>query len=187
MAEIPMDIINKFEIRKSKLFFYHLCQFSFNGLSPLADEDNEFIDIPCHTPSWYLGIVTNKLARFSCRLRTEIFFCPNLTMQMRVVDERKSFIGSFLNLLWRKLLLAHAKEGVIIRIEPENAYLRHGFIQGTHSVHLLLYFFFGHDILYFCYSIIFSIERSLQHPRALYIRQKPGWWPGLAVYQNEGV
>lgn len=42
-------------------------------------------------------------------------------------------------------LLAHTKEGVIIGIIPKDANLRHGLIEGTHCVHLLLYFFFGHN------------------------------------------
>ena len=75
------------------------------------------------------------------RLRTEIFPCPHLSMQLWIVDERFPFFCSFLHHLGSELLLSHAKEHLVIKVIPEDTDARHLLVKRLHVCHLLVMFF----------------------------------------------
>ena len=69
-----------------------------NGLDPMAYQDNESVDGPCHLAMRNLGIVTFELGFCLFGLGEKIFFGLYLTVQLRIVDERFSFLGGILHL-----------------------------------------------------------------------------------------
>ena len=95
MTKIPVFVIDKLEVRKREFFFDKYRKFIKNRLCPMANKDDELIDIPSHTPSWHLGIVTFKLCVHMFGLCLKVFLHPYLSMQMRIVDKGKTLVGSF--------------------------------------------------------------------------------------------
>ncbi len=155
MTKILMVIIDILEVRKRKFFLYKRRKFVKNRLSPVAYKDNELIDVSGHATSWHLGVVTLKLRVLMFGLCLKVFFCPNLSVQLRIVDKRKTLISSFLNHLWRYLFLTNSKEGFILWIVPEDTNARHLFIESLHVGHLLLMFF----VCKLSHASIFLVQR----------------------------
>ena len=131
-----MLIVHKLKVGQGEGFFNQFCQFVLDGFRPMANEDDELVDGPSHTASWYLSIVALEFCLIMLGLGAEILFGPNLTVQMGVVDKGLTLLGSFLYFTWGKLFLTYTKECVIFGVIPEDAYGWHRFIEGTHVVHL---------------------------------------------------
>ena len=54
-----MVVVDKLEVWKGELRLQQGREFVLDRLGPLANEYDEFIDIPCHTASGHLGIVAS--------------------------------------------------------------------------------------------------------------------------------
>lgn len=109
----------------------------------MANKYDELIYAPGYTSARDLGIISFELGVQVFGLGTEILFCPNLAVQCGIVDEGLSLIGRLLYFARSKLFLSHAKEGMILRIIPEDSYRRHLLVEGLHVRHLCVMFFFG--------------------------------------------
>ena len=157
MTKVPMFIIDKLEIRKGKLLFYKGSEFIKHRLCPMTNKNNELVDVPGHTTSWNLGIITFELSVFVISLCLKILFSPYLSMQMRIIDKWKTFVSRFFNHLWSNFLLANAKEGIVVRIIPEDTNARHLLIKGFHVGHLSLMFF----VCEMSHNIIISLQKYI--------------------------
>ena len=133
-----MFVVYELEVREGEFLLYHPGEFGLDGFCPLTDKDNELVDGPSYTAPGNLGVISLELCFFACSLGAEIFLCPNVTMQLRIVDERQAIVSSFLHLLWGDFLLSDTEETLVLRVVPEDADLWHWFIKGAHCVHLLL-------------------------------------------------
>ena len=109
MAQVPMLVIHKFKIGQRKFFFKQPGKLFLDRLCPMPHKHYEFINIPCHSATRYLSVVTLKFCGFMLGLSTEIFFSPHLAMQMRVIDKWQTFLGSIFHLPGSKLFLSHSK------------------------------------------------------------------------------
>lgn len=154
MTKIPVLIIDKLKVWKGELFLDQRSERFKDRLCPVTNQDNELVDIPCHTTSWNLRVVALKLCFLMLGLRLEIFLRPYLSVQMRIVKERKSIDGSIFYHLRSHLLFANAKERVIRRIVPEDTYARHLLVKGFHRSHLLLVSIVGK----LCHNYIFCVQ-----------------------------
>lgn len=88
MAQVPVLVVNKLEIRERKLFLNHGCQFIWYRFCPMAYQDNEFVNVPCYATSWNLCIIALELCFFMHGLRLEVLLCPHRPVKMREVDKR---------------------------------------------------------------------------------------------------
>ena len=52
-----MFIIYKLEIGQREFLFQKLCQFFLDGFSPMAYQDDKFVNCPCYAPTRNLKIV----------------------------------------------------------------------------------------------------------------------------------
>lgn len=136
-----MFVVNVFEVWEGEFLFEEGGKFFLDGLSPMAHENDELVDVPSNTASGYLGVVAFEFGGFMLSLGTEIFFCPNLAMQMRIVDEGHAFFGGFFHLLGGEFLFANAKEIVFFGIVPKDTHAWHLLVKGAHIVHLRLSIF----------------------------------------------
>ena len=141
MTKIPVLVIDKLKVRKREFFFDKGCKLIKNRLCPMAYKNNELIDVPGYTPSWHLSIIALKFRLFMFSLCLKVFFHPDLSVQMRIVDKGKPLVGSFLNHLRRYLFFTNTKKGFVLWIVPENTNARHLFIESLHVGHLFLMFF----------------------------------------------
>ena len=133
-----MLVVDVFEVWEGEFPLEKSGEFFLNGFSPMSYKDDELVDVPGYSTTRYLGVVTFELSWFMLGLRTEVFFSPNLSMQMRIVDEGHASFGCFLNLLGGQLLFANAEEVMLVGIVPKDAHAWHLLIEGTHVVHLRL-------------------------------------------------
>ena len=62
MTEIPVVVIDEFEVWEGELLLYKCSEFFLNRLCPTAYEDNELVDVPSNTTMGYLGIVASELS-----------------------------------------------------------------------------------------------------------------------------
>ena len=138
MSEVPVHVIDEFEVRKVEGIFNESGELVLDGLCPFAHENDELVDVPRDASAGNLGVVALELRVFVFGLCQKVFFCPYLTMQVRVIDEWQAFVGRFLHLFWSELFLADAKEIVFLDIVPEDAYRWHFFVKGCHIGHLLV-------------------------------------------------
>ena len=76
MTEIPMFIIDELEIGKRKLRLDKSREFIKHRLCPVADKDDELVDVPSHTASWDLRVVAFELCFLMLGLCFEILI-PN--------------------------------------------------------------------------------------------------------------
>ena len=109
MPQVPMLVIYELKIGQREFIFKQPTELFLDRLCPMAHKDDEFINIPRHSPTGYLSVVPLKLGGFMLGLRTEVFFSPHLTMQMRIIDKWHTLLGGFLNLLGSKFFLTHSK------------------------------------------------------------------------------
>ena len=114
-----MLVVDVFEVWEGEFLLEKSGEFFLDGLCPMTYEDDEFVDVP--------GYSTAK-----------IILCPNLSMQMRIVDEGHASFGCFLYLLGGQFLFANAEEVMLVGIVPKDAHAWHLFVEGTHVVHLRL-------------------------------------------------
>lgn len=141
VAEVPMVIIDKLEVREGELLLEQLCELLLNRLSPLANEHDELIDVPSHSASGDLRVVASKPSLLAFSLSLEILLCPDLPVQFGVVDERNTFLSRLFHFARCEFLLMYPKEPVFHRIVPENPYARHLLVEGGHVLHLRLVVF----------------------------------------------
>ena len=133
-----MLVVNVFEVWEGEFLLEKSGEFFLDGLGPMTYEDDELVDVPGYSTARYLGVVAFELSGFMLGLRTEVFLCPNLSMQMGIVDEGHTFFGSFLYLLGGQFLFANAEEVMLVGIVPKDAHAWHLLVKGTHIVHLRL-------------------------------------------------
>ena len=141
MTKIPMLIIDKLEIGKRELLFDKGREFIKYRLCPVTHKDNELVDVPSHATSWDLCVVALELGLLVFSLCLKIFLGPYLSVQMRVIDKGKTFVGSFFNHLRSYFFLTNAKKGFVVRVVPEDANTRHLLVKGFHVSHLPPMFF----------------------------------------------
>ena len=110
MAQIPMGIVYELEIWQGEFLLYQRCQLFLYRFCPSTNKDDELIDVPCHPATRDLCVIAFEFGLFMGGLRTEILFCPYLTMQMGIVDEWQTFVCRFLYHLWRQLGFTDTKE-----------------------------------------------------------------------------
>ena len=116
MTKIPMLIIDKLEVWKGELFLNQRSERFKDRLCPVANQDDELVDVPCHATSWDLRIVALELRFLMLGLRLEVLLRPYLSVQMGIVEERKPLISGIFYHLWSHLLFTNAKECVICRV-----------------------------------------------------------------------
>ena len=131
-----MVVVDEFKVREREFLFEEGGELVLDGLGPLANEYNEFVDVPGDSTTRNLGIVSSELRLDMFCLGFKVFFSPNLTVQLGVVDEGNTFFSCLLNHLWRQFLFANTKELMVIRVVPENSHTWHLFIVGCHVLHL---------------------------------------------------
>ena len=133
-----MLVVDVFEIWEGEFLLEKSGEFFLDGLGPMTYKDDELVDVPGYSTTRYLGVVAFELSGFMLGLRTEVFLCPNLSMQMGIVDEGHTFFGGFLYLLGGQFLFANAEEVMLVGIVPKDAHAWHLLVEGTHVVHLRL-------------------------------------------------
>ena len=141
MAQVPVPIVHKFEIRQSKLFLYKFSQSVLNRLGPFANKNNELINSPSHSATWDLSVITFELRFNMLCLGTIKLLGPHLPMQVRIVNKRFPLFSSLLNLAWSKFLPTDAKKAIISWIIPKDSHAWHPLFKGFHILHLRLMFF----------------------------------------------
>ena len=154
MTQIPMLIIDKLKVWKGELFLNQRSERIQDRLCPVANQDNELVDVPSHATSWNLRVVTLELRFLMLGLRLEVLLRPYLSVQMGIVEERKPLISGIFYHLWSHLLFANAKEGIVSRVIPKYAYAGHLLVEGFHIGHLLLVIFVGE----LCHDYIFCVQ-----------------------------
>ena len=80
-----------------KVFFNEGCESLLYWLCPVPHKDNEPVNVPSHASSGDLCVVPLELGVFVFGLRTEVFFCSYMPMQVGIVDEGETFLRCFLN------------------------------------------------------------------------------------------
>ena len=125
VAEVPVFIIDEFETGEGEFIFEECGEFILDGFGPFAYEDNEFVDGPGDTSAWDLGVVALEFGVEVFGLCLEEFFCPHLSVELRVVDEGFSFFRGVFDDGWGEFFFADAKEGVVGGVVPEDTDARH--------------------------------------------------------------
>ena len=138
MSEVPVLVIDVLEIWEGEFLLEKSGEFFLDGLGPMAYKDDELVYVPGYSTARYLGVVAFELCGFMLGLRTEVFLCPNLSMQMGIVDEGHAFFGSFLHLFGSKFLFANAEKGMLFGIVPKDTHAWHLLVEGAHVIHLRL-------------------------------------------------
>lgn len=142
VAQIPMLVIDEFEIREGEFLLYQGGQLVEYRFCPMANQDDELVDVPSHPPARYLGVIALELGFFMLGLSLEILLSPNLAMQLGVVDERHTLFSSLFHHLWRQLFLMDAKERLFCWIIAEKTYTWHLFVKCLHVAYQRSAFFF---------------------------------------------
>jgi len=155
VTEVPVLVVHELEVREGELLLNEGRELVEDGFCPVAHEDDELVDVPSHAAAGNLRVVALKLGGFVLGLGLEVLLGPNLTVQLRVVDEGQSFVGCFLYLFGCQFLLANAKEYVIFGVVPKDSDGRHGLVEGAHVSHLGVMFAVGET----CHFQYFNIER----------------------------
>ena len=129
-------VVDELEVREGEFLFEEVGELVLDGLGPLANEYNEFVDVPGDSTTRDLGIVSSELRLDMFCLGFKVFFSPNLTVQLGVVDEGNTFFSCVLNHFRGKFLFANAKELMVIQVIPKDSDARHLLVERCHVRHL---------------------------------------------------
>jgi hypothetical protein len=116
VTEVPVLVVDVFEVWEGEFLLEKSGEFFLDGLCPMTYKDDELVDVPGYST-------------------TKIILCQNLSKQMGIVDEGHAFFGCFLHLLGSKFLFANAEEIMLFWIVPKDTYAWHLLVEGSHVVH----------------------------------------------------
>ena len=58
VTEVPVVVVDELEVREGEVLFEEVGELGLDGLGPLTHQHNELINVPCHTTTGNLRVVT---------------------------------------------------------------------------------------------------------------------------------